>query len=172
MDVLLDVLAVVQPAALGDVVAEGATEGIEFGGVLYGLEELGDDEAEGSLLDVLTVSPPAEIVDLFDIAIGTGEERNVGLHPGECLGIRNDVDDLFLHHAVELLDMRGDGFGVQEEGAGRREEGLEEGAGGELEEGMAGKQGVGGGGWGWGISGGPGAGGRGPGISGSLRLRH
>ncbi|GEM_PF-3692433 len=45
----------VQPAAFGDVVSQGATEGVVFTGMIHRFQRLSDDEAGRRLLDVLAI---------------------------------------------------------------------------------------------------------------------
>jgi hypothetical protein len=80
--VVVEVTVVAQPAAFRKVQAGGATDGVEFSGVVYGRQEFSDDKTFGRLLEMFAEAPPPEIVNLFDLAIRAFEERNVVLQPG------------------------------------------------------------------------------------------
>src|SRR5205814_7513531 len=79
--VVVEVARLPKPAALAQVVAEGATDRVVRPCVLDRRDELGHHEAVSGLLDVLAIRPPAEIVDLLEFGFGTFEERDVVLHP-------------------------------------------------------------------------------------------
>jgi len=55
-------------------------------------QELRDDKASGRMPDMLAIGPPAKVVGLFNLFIGTLEERDISLHPGGGLVVTDDGD--------------------------------------------------------------------------------
>ena len=107
-----------QPAALGDVVAQSATDGVVLGGVAHRPEKLGQDKARRRARDVFAVGPPAVVIGLPNILVRAGEQGDVLFHPGPGFGVGDVIDHSLLCHSVEVIDVVPEGAGFEHEGAG------------------------------------------------------
>lgn len=112
--VIVQVAVVAQPAAFGEVESGSATDGVKLASVVDGWEKLCDDVAVERLLDVLAKAPPAEIVNLFDVAVGALEEWDVLLQPGPGIGVGDVIHDGLWFHRVEMFDVVGEGGGFED----------------------------------------------------------
>ena len=108
VDNLVEVLLVVQPAALVDVVADGAGNQVVFVRVGTLHEELGHAVTHRGLLDVFAQAPPAEVEELLEVVLRALEEGNVLLHPGRRGTVRNRLYDVLVLHRVEPLGVVGE----------------------------------------------------------------
>lgn len=112
--VVVEEFLVAKPAALGDVMAGGAADRVEWAAVTDWRQEFGDDQTGGRLDDVFAIGPPAEVIDFLDRFVGAGEERDVLGHPLPGLCIGDEVDDGFFIHRVEGIDVVLELVGLEE----------------------------------------------------------
>ena len=118
---LVQISGVAQPAGFHHVVANGAGDEVVAVGVGTGNQEFGHAPACRCALQVLAQRPPAEVVDVVEILVGTVEQRNVLGHPvgGVLVG---DVGQrgfpLFLVEGIEsfLVSRKAVGIGWQDVG--------------------------------------------------------
>ena len=81
IDDSVEILRVAKPAALIDMMSDSAGYQVILVGIVAVDEELGHAVADRSVLDVLAESPPAVIIHLLHILVGTVEQRDVLFHP-------------------------------------------------------------------------------------------
>src|SRR6185295_19051650 len=109
VDVIVEVLLITKPAALGDMKAGGATDRVRNACMPDGCKEFGDDKAAGRLDQMLPERPPPKIVSFFHFVIRTFEKGYVPLQPLPGFGVGNKVGDVLVFHRVELRDVMGKG---------------------------------------------------------------
>ena len=103
---LVDGIAkVVEPARLHDVVAHGAGDEVVLVGVAALHEELGLRKAQVGADDVFAKGPPAEVIHLFHLAVGTFEQRYLTFHPCGCFAIGDELGDVLVLHRIEIIDV-------------------------------------------------------------------
>ena len=96
---------VVEPARLHDVVAHGAGDEVVLVGVAALDEELGLRKAQVGAYDVLAQCPPAEVIHLFHLAVGTFEQRYLTFHPRCCFAVGDELGNVLVLHRVEVIDV-------------------------------------------------------------------
>ena len=72
-------------------------------------EELGDDKSVGRFLDVLAVSPPAEVIDFLDVLVRAVEAGDVSSHPIGGVPVGNGLPEMGVVVAVEVRDVSAQG---------------------------------------------------------------
>ena len=76
---------------------------VVFVGIRALNEEFGHAQSYRSALDVLAQRPPAEVVDLFHVLVGTFKQRDVLAHPFRRLAVGYVRNDVLVLHVVEVF---------------------------------------------------------------------
>jgi len=102
--VVVEVFLVVQPTSFVEVMCGWATDGVVFAGPWDLGEKFGDDVTVRCEFDVFSIGPPSEIPGLFEITVGTFEQRDVTTEkiPGFCVW---DVGVKLFVVLVEAVDV-------------------------------------------------------------------
>ena len=103
VEYLVQVLGVAQPAALMDVVADGARDEIILVGVGALHEELRHAVSRRGVLDVLAEGPPTVVEHLLKVLLRTLEQGDVRPHPLGSLSVGDCLDDVLVLHRVEVV---------------------------------------------------------------------
>src|SRR5207248_9079164 len=96
---------IAQPATFGQMMPQRTTNRVVANRMSDRLDELCHDPSRWRLLDVLAIRPPAEIVNLLHVLIGTGKKGDASLYPVPRLRVGDQVDDLLRLHRIEVIDV-------------------------------------------------------------------
>ena len=77
------------------------------------VEEFSQNESVRRFFDVFSKSPPAEVIDSFEILVGTLKEWDVLLHPFPGFSIGNMIGNILGLHAVEEFNVMLKGISIQ-----------------------------------------------------------
>ena len=85
--------------------AYGAVDRVIFFAPAHLRQKLGDHKSVGRLFDMLSITPPAEVVYLLKILVGAFKQRHIAGHPAPSHGVGDVIGSRFAVELVERSDV-------------------------------------------------------------------